>query len=81
MSTTTAVMLEDDLLAAIDRERRLSGMTRARVIREAVLTWLEQRADAAARDRAGYERHPIAKDEFASLLGAQTWPNRSRRER
>ncbi len=76
MSTMTSVRLDDELLAAIDDERRGSGMTRASVIREAVVRWVEQRraADAAARDRAGYERRPVGRDEFASILGAQTWP-------
>lgn len=76
MSTMTTVRLEDELLAAIDRERRRSGMTRASVIREAVVRWLEeQRArEAAGRDHEGYARHPVAKDEFDYVLGAQTWP-------
>lgn len=76
MSTMTTIRLEDDLLAAIDRERRRVGMTRASVIRQALLRWIEQRRaqEAAARDRAGYERHPVGKDEFAVVLGAQTWP-------
>ena len=72
----TTVRLEDELLAAIDHERRRSGMTRASVIREAVVRWLEQRRaeEAAARDRAGYERQPVGQDEFSYVLGAQTWP-------
>lgn len=74
--TMTTVRLEDELLRAIDAEARRSGMTRASVIREALLRWLEDRrvAQAAERDHAGYERQPIGDCEFASVLRAQTRP-------
>ncbi len=76
MSTMTAVRLDDDLLAAIDREGRRAGKTRAAIVREALILWIERRQaeEAARRDQEGYERHPISADEFGPVLGAQAWP-------
>ena len=48
----------------------------AAAINEALRMWVEKRryADAVRRDQDGYRRHPVDKDEFEPVLGAQTWP-------
>jgi hypothetical protein len=71
-----AVRLDERLLAQVDRERRRDKTTRARVIHEALALWVERRRieDAIRRDQEGYERHPVADDEFGPVLGAQVWP-------
>jgi predicted transcriptional regulator len=70
------VRLDDDLLAAVDRERTRDGLPRARVIKEALALWVERRRvlDAVARHRDGYARKPVKDDEFGPVLGAQRWP-------
>ena len=49
---------------------------RSEVIREALEAWLKQRTleEKVQRHRAGYLRQPITDEEFAPVLGAQTWP-------
>ncbi len=76
MSTTTTVRLRDDLLAEIDRERARSKLPRSRVIHEALALWLERRRQERAirQDHLGYDEYPVQDDEFAPVLGAQTWP-------
>ena len=70
------VRLQNELLSLADRERKLARLTRAAVINEALRLWVDQRQHDAAirRDQHGYRRHPVAKNEFASVLGAQTLP-------
>jgi metal-responsive CopG/Arc/MetJ family transcriptional regulator len=72
----TAVRLHDQLLAEVDRERRRTGMSRARVIQEALALWLERRRvdEAVRRDQEGYAARPVTDDEFGPVLGAQVWP-------
>ena len=38
--------------------------------------WLAREREVAAvrREHAGYERAPVAEDEFSPLFQAQTWP-------
>ena len=76
MSKMTSVRLEDGLLRDVDRERKRAGMSRARVVHDALVLWLERRrVERAIRaDQEGYERHAVDDDEFSSVLGAQVWP-------
>jgi predicted transcriptional regulator len=71
-----AVRLKDELLARVDRERKQARLTRAAAINEALDLWVDKRRyEAAVRsDHAGYERHPVGRDEFEPILGAQAWP-------
>jgi Arc/MetJ-type ribon-helix-helix transcriptional regulator len=76
MSRLIAVRLQDEMLSRVDRERKQAGLTRAAAINEALRLWIEKRQfeEAVRRDQEGYERHPVRKDEFEAVLGAQTWP-------
>lgn len=76
MSRLIAVRLDERVLDQVDRERRRSGLSRGKAIQEALHLWVARRRleEAMATDRAGYERHPVARDEFGPLLGAQPWP-------
>ncbi|MEK6608708.1 MAG: ribbon-helix-helix protein, CopG family [Myxococcota bacterium] len=68
--------LDDELLGAVDRERKRFGLARSRVVREALALWLERRRldEAVRRHRAGYAAKPVTADEFEPVLGAQRWP-------
>ena len=72
----TAVRLDDDLIAEVDRERNAAGLSRAKVIQEALSLWLERRKVEAAvrRDQKGYRLKPVSNEEFARVVGAQVWP-------
>lgn len=76
MSKVIAVRLEDDVLEDIDRARDRSGLTRAAVLKEALVLWLEERAYRGALhcDKDGYSRQPVRADEFRPVLRAQIWP-------
>jgi hypothetical protein len=76
MSKMIAVRLQDEMLSVVDHERKRAGLTRAAAINEALRLWVDKRKydEAVRRDQDGYRRHPVAKDEFELVLGAQTWP-------
>ena len=76
MSRLIAVRLDERVLDEVDRERRRSRLSRGKAIQEALQLWVagRQREEAMARDRAGYERHPVDDAEFGPVLGAQRWP-------
>ena len=76
MSKMIAVRLQEEMLSRVDRERKRAGLTRAAAINEALQLWVDKRQyeEAVRSDHEGYERHPVRKDEFAPILGAQTWP-------
>ena len=76
MSSMVTVRLDDELLAAVDQERKADGLPRARVIKEALALWIERRRikEAVLRHRDGYRRHPVRDEEFRPLLQAQRWP-------
>ena len=76
MSKMVAVRIDERLLEGVDRERRRTGLSRARAIREALNLWLERRqydADVRAEHDA-YARRPQKKDEYAPFLEGQAWP-------
>jgi metal-responsive CopG/Arc/MetJ family transcriptional regulator len=76
MSKLLAVRLQEDLLARVDSERRRAGISRTAAIADALRLWVEKRQyeEAISRDQEAYEKRPVKRDEFASILGAQTWP-------
>jgi Arc/MetJ-type ribon-helix-helix transcriptional regulator len=76
MSKMIAVRLQDEMLSVVDHERKRAGLTRAAAVNEALRLWIDKRKyeEAVRRDQEGYRRHPVGKDEFESVLGAQTWP-------
>ncbi len=71
-----AIRLQDEMLSQVDRERKRAGLTRAGAVKEALQMWVERHRydEAVRRDQEGYQRHPIDKDEFGPVLGAQSWP-------
>ena len=64
--TTIQVVLEDSLLQAADRVVRRLKVNRSALIRDALREHLRRLSthERERRDREGYARHPIAKDEF-----------------
>jgi metal-responsive CopG/Arc/MetJ family transcriptional regulator len=76
MSRLIAVRIDETLLAGVDRQRKRAHLTRAAAIKEALALWLERRRydEAVRRDQSGYDRQPVTKDEFGTVLGAQAWP-------
>jgi hypothetical protein len=64
------------MLGQVDRERKRAGLSRAGAIQEALQLWIARRQheQAVRRDQEGYERRPVAEDEFEPVLGAQRWP-------
>jgi metal-responsive CopG/Arc/MetJ family transcriptional regulator len=76
MTKTVSLRIDEALLHAVDVAGEAQQKSRSEVIREALELWLKRRtlAEKVQRHRAGYTRHPVARDEFAPVLGAQTWP-------
>ena len=75
--TTIQVVLEDSLLQATDRAVRRLKVNRSALIRDALREHLRRLAIAEkeSRDREGYVRHPIAKDEFDVWDKVTSWPD------
>lgn len=71
---TISITIDERLLGAVDRAAKSSGRTRSDLVRTALQDWLANgaRRRLAAADRAGYERHPVARDEFEGLIAAQS---------
>jgi len=76
MTRTVSLRIDEGLLAAVDRAGTADRRARSEVVREALELWLKRRrlAEEIRRHREGYRRKPIAPDEFAPVLEAQTWP-------
>ena len=64
------------MLSDVDQERKRAGLSRAAAVTEALQLWVAKRQyeEAVRSDQEGYECYPVGEDEFAPLLGAQTWP-------
>jgi len=75
MTKTISLRLDQRLLRAIEVASRTAHMDRSEVVSEALELWRERRAAAekVRRHRDGYARHPVGRNEFASVLKAQTW--------
>ena len=76
MTKTISLRIDEDLLHAVDVAGEAEHRGRSEVVREALELWLKRRAltEKVQRHHEGYARHPVTRDEFAPVLGAQTWP-------
>src|SRR2546425_322244 len=75
--TTIQVVLEDSLLQATDRAVRRLKVNRSVLIRDALREHLRRLSilEKERRDREGYARHPIARDEFGVWDKVTAWPD------
>ena len=75
--TTIQVVLEDSLLQATDRAVRRLKMNRSALIRDALREHLRRLSthERERRDREGYARRPIAKNEFGVWDRVTAWPD------
>lgn len=71
------VVLEDELLRAVDRAAGRRRVNRSALVRDALRLYLRELAtrDRERRDRAGYERQPDA--EFSDWNRVTAWPENS----
>ncbi len=76
MTKTISIRIDESLLHAVDIASEGDRRGRSEIVREALELWLKRRtlAEKVRRHREGYERHPVAADEFAPVLEAQVWP-------
>jgi metal-responsive CopG/Arc/MetJ family transcriptional regulator len=74
---TIQVVIEDALLAATDRVVRRLKVNRSALIRDALREHLKRLSalENERRDRDGYARLPIGKDEFAVWDQVTAWPD------
>jgi len=77
-----AISLPEDILAAVEMERRTKGETRSEFFRRAVETRLKQeRESSAVRDYVrGYQQYPESAEEIeaahragSAVLAAEPW--------
>jgi metal-responsive CopG/Arc/MetJ family transcriptional regulator len=75
--TTIQVVLEDALLDATDRVVRRLKVNRSALIRDALREHLRRLSvvEKERRDRKGYVRHPMARDEFGVWDKVTAWPD------
>jgi metal-responsive CopG/Arc/MetJ family transcriptional regulator len=71
------VVLEDTLLKATDRVVRRLKVNRSALIRDALREHLRRLSivEKERRDREGYARHPVARDEFGVWDKVAAWPD------
>jgi len=74
---TIQVVLEDALLEATDRAVRRLKVNRSALIRDALREHLRRLSvvEKERRDREGYARHPMARDEFGVWDKVTAWPD------
>jgi metal-responsive CopG/Arc/MetJ family transcriptional regulator len=74
---TIQVVLEDSLLQATDRAVQRLKINRSALIRDALREHLRRLSilEQERRDRSGYARHPIARDEFGIWDRVTAWPD------
>lgn len=74
---TIQVVLEETLLEATDRAVRRLKVNRSALIRDALREHLRRLSvlEKERRDREGYGRRPIARDEFAVWDKVAAWPH------
>ena len=78
---TISITIDEPLLEAPgSRGEGASSRTRSELFRLALQEWLDgqRRRQLVARDRAGYEAHPVRADEFEGLIAAQAVAMRER---
>ena len=76
MTKAISIRIDEALLRAVDVAGKGDNRRRSDIVREALELWLKRRtlAEKIRCHRQGYERHPVAADEFAPVLEAQAWP-------
>jgi metal-responsive CopG/Arc/MetJ family transcriptional regulator len=74
---TIQVVLEEALLEATDRAVRRLKVNRSALIRDALREHLRRLSvlEKECRDREGYARRPIARDEFGVWDKVTAWPD------
>lgn len=77
---TISVTIDEPLLGDLDHAANTARKTRSELFRLALREWLDgqRRRQMVARDRAGYEAHPVLPDEFDGLIAAQAVAMRER---
>jgi Arc/MetJ-type ribon-helix-helix transcriptional regulator len=76
MTKTVSLRLDQRLLRAVEVASKSAHKDRSEVVSEALELWLKRRtvAEKVRRHGEGYARRPVARNEFAPVLKAQTWP-------
>lgn len=74
---TVQMTLDNGLVEAVDSAAKRLGTTRSAFTRRALSDALERmRIEALEqRHRCGYERHPVAGDEFSGWEDEHSWPD------
>jgi len=67
---TIQMTIDDDLVKAVDRVSKQLNTSRSSFTRKALRDNLEQ---LERKHRQGYERHPVAADEFSIWETEQAW--------
>lgn len=72
---TVQMTLDDDLVKAVDRIAKRLNTSRSAFTREALREALAKHNEARLEQlhRKGYEKHPVARDEFAVWETEQAW--------
>ncbi len=71
---TISITVDESLLTAIDRVARDSKRTRSDICRLALRKFLRSQREALAvrEEQEAYRAHPVAPDEFDSLIAGQS---------
>ena len=72
---TVQMTIDEDLVAAVDREARQLGTTRSAFTRDALRAALLKRRAKGLEDRhrRGYEKSPVRHGEFDMAESEQSW--------
>jgi metal-responsive CopG/Arc/MetJ family transcriptional regulator len=72
---TVQMTLDEALVDAVDRAAKKLGTSRSAFTRRALREALEKAQIRALekKHRAGYERHPVRREEFSISEGEQVW--------
>ena len=75
---TVQMTLDEDLVRAVDRVSKRLKTSRSAFTRDALREALARYSVARREEqhRKGYERHPVAKDEFDAWEAEQEWGDR-----
>lgn len=72
---TVQMTLDEALVRRVDRVRKQLRQSRSAFTRDALREYLTRHttAELERRHREGYERHPVAADEFSAWESEQAW--------
>jgi metal-responsive CopG/Arc/MetJ family transcriptional regulator len=70
------ILMDEEMIAAIDREAKRRKLDRSKLLRAAVVDYLanQRRREREKQDRRGYAGTPQKKEEYEPWLVAQVWP-------